>query len=49
LHETDGIEAVDSRVEEKAQRMVGQAVEAKKESDEGDKDEGRPEDFELPV
>jgi hypothetical protein len=40
LHETDSIEAVNSRVEEKTQGVVGQAVEAKKEGDEGDKNEG---------
>ncbi|MBE7551874.1 MAG: hypothetical protein HS126_12465 [Anaerolineales bacterium] len=43
LHQADGVEAVDGRVEKETEGVVGQAVEAKEEGDEGDSDEGQPE------
>lgn len=42
LHQAEGVEAVDGRIEKETQGMVGQAVEAKEEGDEGNGDEGQP-------
>lgn len=43
LHQADGVEAINSRVEKETEGVVGQAVEAKEEGNEGDGGEGQPE------
>jgi hypothetical protein len=45
LHQPDGIETVNSRVEGDAQRVVGQAVKTKKKGYENNEASRGPEDF----